>query len=73
MEISITKAAASELKGKPDESDLGFGSLFSDHMFVMTYSAGRGWHDAEIKPYQNFSLVTPPPWPFITTRPFLKG
>ncbi len=56
MEISITKAAASELKEKPDESDLGFGNLFSDHMFVMTYSAGRGWHDAEIKPYQNFSL-----------------
>ncbi len=29
-----------------------FGSLYSNHMFTMQWENGRGWHDAEIKPYQ---------------------
>ena len=34
MEIKITQADASQLKQKPaDESKLGFGDIFSDHMF----------------------------------------
>ncbi len=44
-------------KEKPaDESKLGFGSCFSDHMFVMEYTEGEGWHDARIIPYQPFQL-----------------
>ena len=39
-----------------DESQLSFGKLFSDRMFVMKYKAGQGWYDARIQPYQNFSL-----------------
>ncbi|WP_267359443.1 MULTISPECIES: branched-chain amino acid aminotransferase [unclassified Methylobacterium] len=27
----------------------GFGKVFTDHMVVARYSAGRGWHDATIK------------------------
>ncbi|SDM15989.1 branched-chain amino acid aminotransferase [Methylobacterium phyllostachyos] len=27
----------------------GFGKVFTDHMVVARYSAGRGWHDAQIK------------------------
>lgn len=39
-------------KPKPsDESKLGFGQLFSDHMLLMKYSEGKGWHDAKIVPY----------------------
>lgn len=39
-------------KEKPqDESKLGFGHLFTDHMFVMEYHEGKGWHDARIVPY----------------------
>lgn len=33
----------------------GFGRVFTDHMAVMTYSEGRGWHDGRIegrKPFQ---------------------
>lgn len=56
MEIRLEKAADSDLKPKPDEGNLAFGHLFSDHMFVMDYEAGKGWHDPVIKPYQNFSL-----------------
>lgn len=45
------------LKEKPaDESKLGFGHIFTDHMFVMNYDTGEGWHDARIVPYQNISL-----------------
>ncbi len=34
-----------------DESNLGFGQQFTDHMFSMKYIEGRGWHDARIHPY----------------------
>lgn len=38
-------------KAKPtDESQLGFGKLFTDHMFIMDYSNGE-WKDARIVPY----------------------
>ena len=35
----------------PDDSKLGFGQLFSDHMFNMDYNPEQGWHDARIEPY----------------------
>ncbi|MBO7702920.1 MAG: branched-chain amino acid aminotransferase [Solobacterium sp.] len=55
MDIKITKAEV--LKEKPtDESKLGFGKIFTDHMFVMEYDKGQGWHDPRIEPFHNFSL-----------------
>ena len=56
MDIRFETATPQELKKKPDESALGFGRFFTDHMFVMTYSRGRGWHDATIQKYCDFSL-----------------
>ena len=50
MEIRIERTTAP--KAKPaDETALGFGNLFTDHMFVMDYTEGKGWHDARIVPY----------------------
>ncbi len=44
-------------KQKPaDESNLSFGKIFTDHMFVMNYDAGEGWHDPRIVPYGPISL-----------------
>ena len=44
-------------KAKPaDETKLGFGKIFTDHMFVMDYAEGKGWHDPRIVPYGPFSL-----------------
>ncbi len=44
-------------KEKPtDEKALGFGKIFTDHMFVMNYTEEKGWHDGRIIPYQNISL-----------------
>ncbi len=54
MEISITRAA--ELKAKPDSSTLGFGKIFTDHMFIMDYSQEQGWHDARIVPFGPFPI-----------------
>lgn len=57
MDIKITLKPENERGKLPeDESTLGFGSLFTDHMFVMHYTEGKGWHNAEIKPYGPFEL-----------------
>ena len=56
MEVLIEKAAEDELKAKPDQSNLGFGAYFSDHMLVMPYDSVNGWHSPQIRKYQNFSL-----------------
>ena len=49
MEITITKAAS--LKPKPDPASLGFGTLFTDHMFNLDYNPEKGWHNPRIEPY----------------------
>ncbi|NGY86501.1 branched-chain amino acid aminotransferase [Bacillus megaterium] len=33
-----------------------FGKIFTDHMFIMDYTEGQGWHDARIVPYQPITL-----------------
>ena len=35
---------------------LGFGKIFTEHMFVMDYTEGQGWHDARIIPFGEISL-----------------
>lgn len=42
-------------KAKPT-GKLGFGKVFTDHMFLMSYSVEHGWHDARIVPYGPISL-----------------
>ena len=54
MEIKIIKTTTP--KEKPDASTLGFGKIFTDHMFIMDYSADQGWYDARIVPFQNLSI-----------------
>ncbi len=53
IKIELTKTP----KAKPtDETKLGFGHIFTDHMFAMNYDTGEGWHDARIVPFDNISL-----------------
>ena len=55
--MEIKYELAKTLKEKPaDESKLGFGHIFTDHMFIMNYDIGEGWHDARIVPYGDISL-----------------
>ncbi len=55
MEIKIIKTQAP--KNKPKENELAFGVDFTDHMFTMDYSEGKGWHDPEILPYGPIELM----------------
>lgn len=49
MNVSITKTT--NPRQKPSSDSLGFGNVFSDHMFILDYTEGKGWHDARIVPY----------------------
>jgi len=52
MNIALTLAPQDRRRPKPaDESALGFGRIFSDHMFLMDYTEGKGWRDARVVPY----------------------
>ena len=49
-DIKITKTDCP--KAKPaDESKLGFGKIFTDHMFIMDYNKQEGWHNGRIVPF----------------------
>jgi len=50
MQIAVNKAQT--LKEKPNENKLGFGTIFTDHMFNMDYNPDEGWHNPRIEPYQ---------------------
>lgn len=56
MEIRMETVPPAQRKAKPDGKSLGFGRIFTDHIFVMSYDTERGWHDPRICPYGPFSL-----------------
>ncbi len=49
MELTVTRS--NTLKAKPDETKLGFGTIFTDYMFNMDYIPEKGWHSPRIEPY----------------------
>ena len=55
LDIKIEKTTAPKEKPKKGEK-LGFGHVFTDHMFIMNYTEGKGWHDPRIVPFQNLSM-----------------
>lgn len=54
QEFPVTRATT--LKPKPDPKTLVFGRSFTDHMFLMDYVAGKGWHNGRIVPYGPLAL-----------------
>ncbi|XP_067914985.1 branched-chain-amino-acid aminotransferase, cytosolic isoform X2 [Heterodontus francisci] len=52
LEIELVQTSAE----KPDPNQLVFGTLFSDHMLMVHWTAARGWEKPQIKPLQNLSL-----------------
>ncbi len=54
MQINVSKATT--LKPKPDDSKLGFGQIFTDHMFNMDYSVEKGWYNPRVEPYAPFLM-----------------
>lgn len=49
MEIKVERTKTP--KQKPASDVLGFGQYYTDHMFIMDYTEGKGWHDPAIVPY----------------------
>lgn len=55
MQITIERTKTP--KQKPaDQSKLGFGNYYTDHMFLMNYDEGEGWHNPRIVPYAPIAL-----------------
>jgi branched-chain amino acid aminotransferase len=57
MDIQIRTVDPAKRRTRPtDESKLGFGAIFSDHMVRIEYDKARGWHDARVEPYGPIEL-----------------
>ncbi|HMF31332.1 MAG TPA: branched-chain amino acid aminotransferase [Candidatus Lokiarchaeia archaeon] len=56
MELKITTNPNPQAVSYSSADELGFGKIFTPHMFQMRFSAEEGWHDAEIVPYHNLEL-----------------
>jgi branched-chain amino acid aminotransferase len=52
--IDVIRAATR--KPKPHDSELRFGTVFTDHMATMTYEEGAGWSEARIEPYHQLAV-----------------
>lgn len=52
--IRITRATVR--KAKPRDSELTFGTVFTDHMFVMDFQEEKGWYDPRVEPYGPLSM-----------------
>lgn len=56
MNEAIRIRRAATRKPRPRDSELGFGTVFTDHMFLMDFQEGKGWYDPRIEPYGPLSL-----------------
>ena len=55
--LNIRTERTKNPKTKPEAGKkLPFGKIFTDHMFMMNYTEGKGWYDARIVPYGKISL-----------------
>ncbi len=54
--MRLTVKKTDQLKTKSDDSKLGFGSIFTDHMFNMDYNPQDGWHNPRIEPYASMDM-----------------
>lgn len=55
LDIKIQRTTAPKTKPAHGEP-LGFGKIFTDHMFIMNYTQGQGWHDERIVPFADIVL-----------------
>ena len=57
MDFRIEPATPEQRRPKPtDESSLGFGKIYSDHMFTMRWTSDGGWGDPTVAPFSNLDL-----------------
>ena len=56
MSEPIRVTQATTRKPKPKDSELTFGTVFTDHMFVADFQEEKGWYDPRIEPYAPIPL-----------------
>ena len=57
MDIAVTTCKPQERKALfKNILEVPFGSIFTDHFFIMTYQKGSGWHSARIEPLRDICL-----------------
>ncbi len=56
FEIKPTANPVSDADRAAKLVDPGFGRVFTDHMAIVRYTQGKGWHDARIESRANFPL-----------------
>jgi branched-chain amino acid aminotransferase len=56
MSTTISVTRADHPKPKPRDEELGFGRIFTDHMFLLDGTADQGWHNPRIVPYGPLTL-----------------
>jgi branched-chain amino acid aminotransferase len=56
FDIKPTAHPTSETDRTAKLADPGFGRVFTDHMSIVRYSQGKGWHDARVEARSNFPL-----------------
>jgi len=56
MSDTIRVTQATSRKPKPKDQELGFGRVFTDHMFLADFQEEKGWYDPRIEPYGPVSL-----------------
>ena len=54
--MEIAMRTREQLKSKPDDTGLGFGTIFTDYMFNMDYTPDKGWHAPRIEPYGSIEM-----------------
>jgi len=54
--VNITIKKTEKLKPHPKDSELGFGNVFTDHMFNMDYDPENGWHNPRVEPYHAINM-----------------
>ena len=54
MQIDIIRTT--NPRTKPEMKGIRFGTYFSDHMFLMNYTEGKGWYNPRIVPYGTIEL-----------------
>ncbi|MCK4751252.1 MAG: hypothetical protein KAT15_29540, partial [Bacteroidales bacterium] len=55
MPVSLVSPGMARQK-RADDSKLGFGTYFSNHMFILNYEISKGWYNPRIVPYGPFIM-----------------
>ena len=57
MSDTIRISRATTRKPRPQDHELGFGTVFTDHMFLAEFQEEKGWYDPRIEPYAPIPLA----------------